>query len=283
MVTRNSAVEVDVAHELRLDSDRAYEGRAGRIARRALLGTAWVGPLVAFFLVWQGVVEAGWANRTLLSPPSSVFPAVWRYFSSGEIYPHLETSLRRGSTGFGLAIAIGIPLGLILGYVKPVARVLMPVVELLRQLPPLAMLPVFILFLGLGLRAQVAIVTWAAVWPILLNTISGAQAVDPRLVKAARTLGAKRFALFAKIAFPSALPTIVTGLRLGASYSLLVLISAEMVGANSGLGFLILNTQYSFHIPQMYAAILILAILGLLLNYGLLLLEYVLVPWKRHL
>jgi NitT/TauT family transport system permease protein len=141
---------------------------------------------------------------------------------------------------------------------------------------------VFLLFLGLGFRAQVAIVIWAAIWPILLNTVTGAQGVDERLKKAARTLGAGRRDIFLKVELPSALPTIMTGMRLGASYAFLVLVAAEMVGADSGIGFIILNNQFTFRIPQMYAAILILACLGILLNYGLLWLERRLTPWRGH-
>jgi NitT/TauT family transport system permease protein len=258
-------------------------GSGASLPRRLLLAVGWIGPIAAFFIIWEVVARTGIANPTLLSPPTKVFPAIKDYFVTGDIYPHLEASLKRGAVGFALAVAVGVPVGLLLGWARPLSRVVSPVVELLRQLPPLAMLPVFLLFLGLGFKAQVAMVIWAALWPILLNTVTGAQSVDPRLVKAARTLGASRLSLFTKVALPSALPTVVTGMRLGASYSLLVLISAEMIGANSGLGFLILNNQYTFHIPQMYASILIIACLGLTLNYGLLILERIAIPWKQHL
>jgi NitT/TauT family transport system permease protein len=239
-------------------------------------------PIVCFFLIWEAAVQLGLVKAALLSPPSVAIPALVDYFTTGDIFPHLWASLQRGGTGFLIAAAVGVPLGLIIGSLKVVARALTPVIEFLRQLPPLAMLPVFLLFLGLGFRAQLGIVIWASIWPILLNTITGAQAVDPRLVKAARTLGARRSDLFLRVALPSALPTIMTGMRLGASYAFLVLVAAEMVGADSGLGFLILNNQYTFRIPQMYAAILILACFGVALNYGLVALERLLTPWRQH-
>ncbi|MBM3347478.1 MAG: ABC transporter permease [Betaproteobacteria bacterium] len=239
-------------------------------------------PIGGLFLVWEFVVYVGWFKPTLLSPPSQAFREVWTYFSSGAILPHLGASLRRGALGFSIAALVGVPLGLFIGSVRLVSLAASPVIEFLRQLPPLAMLPVFLLFLGLGFRAQVAIVIWAAIWPILLNTITGARGVDERLKKAARTLGAGRRDIFLKVALPSALPTIMTGVRLGASYAFLVLVAAEMVGADSGLGFLILNNQYTFKIPQMYAAILILALLGVILNYGLIALERHLTPWRGH-
>lgn len=247
---------------------------------RALLVSAV--PIVCLFLLWELTSRAGWLNATLLTPPSRALYEVWNYVITGAILPHLEASLKRGGAGLAIAIAVGIPLGLFIGSVKAVSRAASPVIEFLRQLPPLAMLPVFLLFLGLGFRAQVAIVIWAAIWPILLNTITGARGVDVRLIKAAHTLGASRRDVFLKVALPAALPMTMTGIRLGASYAFLVLVAAEMVGADSGLGFLILNNQYTFRIPQMYAAILILAALGVALNYSLMFLERRLTPWQGY-
>jgi NitT/TauT family transport system permease protein len=284
---------IDAEHELTDPWIREPAKRRARdhgLTKRLIAAGGWIGPIAAFFLVWETIVRLNLASPALLSPPSEVFPTIWRYFSGdmpsysgGSIWPHLGASLRRGITGFALAVAVGLPLGLLLGWARRASGVISPVVELLRQLPPLAMLPIFILFLGLGFKAQVAMVFWAALWPILLNTVAGTQGVDPRLVKAARTLGATSHSLMRKVVLPSALPTIVTGMRLAASYSLLVLISAEMIGANKGLGFLILNNEYTFHIPEMYAAILILAAAGLTLNYILLIVERTLIPWKQHI
>jgi len=260
----------------------AVSGIAGK--RMIVVNQAFVAilPIICFFLLWELVARVGWVKASLLTPPSIVFVAIWQYFASGEILSHLGASIQRGATGFVIALFVGVPLGLLIGSFRWASLAISPIIEFLRQLPPLAMLPVFLLFLGLGFRSQVAIVVWAAIWPILLNTITGALGVDQRLIKAARTLGANRRHIFFKVALPSALPTTMTGVRLGASYAFLVLIAAEMVGADSGIGYLILSTQYSFRIPQMYAAILILAALGLVLNYGLLALENVLTPWRGH-
>jgi len=253
-------------------------GAAGRLRSLFVM----LVPIAGLFLLWELVVQAGWVMRELLTPPSVALLEVWRYFASGEIFPHLGASLQRGALGFAVAALFGVPLGLFIGSVRLVSLGLSPVIEFLRQLPPLAMLPVFMLFLGLGFRAQVAIVIWASIWPILLNAVTGALGVDERLKKAARTLGAGRREIFLKVALPAALPTIMTGLRLGASYAFLVLVAAEMVGADSGIGFIILNNQFTFRIPQMYAAILILALLGITLNYFLLWVERRLTPWRGH-
>lgn len=285
MLQTDSRLTTGVSVEQKLDEARPRAWRpqlSGWKKPSGWLGVVLVSslPIFSVFLLWEVVAQFGWVSVSLLAPPSTALSVAVAYFTSGEIFPHLGSSLERGGIGLALAIAVGIPLGLIIGFVKSFSRALSPVIEFLRQLPPLAMLPVFLLFLGLGIRSQVAIVLWAALWPILLNTISGAQNVDVRLVKAARTLGAGRRHLFFKVALPSALPTTMTGIRLGASYAFLVLVAAEMIGADSGIGYLILNNQYIFKIPEMYAAILILAGFGIVLNYSLLWLEKVLIPWK---
>jgi NitT/TauT family transport system permease protein len=199
---------------------------------------------------------------------------------TGELWHHISESLRRGLTGFALAAVIGVALGLLLGASARGRRWLSAPLEFFRQVPPLAILPALLLILGIGFRAQVAMVIWAAVWPIMLNTINGCRQVDPTLIKAARAYGARQRHIFMKVILPSALPNISTGLRLGGTYSLLVLVGAEMVGAQSGIGYLILNSQYNLRVPDMYAGIITLAILGLVLNIVLIRFETRMSRWR---
>lgn len=252
--------------------------------RRKLTSVVWWAlPIVVFLTAWEIGARTGLLNPVLVPPPSVITGAVVEFFTGGEIWQHLSISLRRAFYGFALACAIGLPLGLLIGWFSVFDRVLGSLIEVFRQLPPLALFPVMILILGLGMRSQVAIVMWAALWPILLNTISGTRQVDPVLVKAARSLGASQFQVFTRVVLPSAVPVISTGLRLGGSYSLLVLVAAEMIGASSGIGFLIINRQFNFRIPEMYAAITILAILGLVVNYLLIAMERRLTRWRQRL
>jgi NitT/TauT family transport system permease protein len=242
----------------------------------------WVLPIIGFLATWEFIVILELFNPVILPPPSRVSVAVVEYFTSGVIWSHLAISLRRAATGFALACAVGLPLGILIGWFRIMDRLVGPVIEVFRQLPPLALFPVMIILFGLGFKAQVAIVFWASLWPVLLNTISGTRQTDPPLVKAARSLGCSQLQVFTKVVMPSAIPTISTGLRLGGSYALLVLVAAEMIGANSGIGFLIINGQYNFRIPQMYAAIAILAVLGLIVNYLLVAFERRMTRWRQH-
>lgn len=157
---------------------------------------------------------------------------------------------------------------------------LTPLLELFRNTAALALLPVFTLLLGIGELSKVSIVAFAAFFPVLLNTVAGVRTVDPLLVRAARSLGLSQVQLFAKVVLPSAVPTIFTGVRMAGTASILVLIAAEMVGAKAGLGYLIVNSQNSFQIPDMYAGIVAVAVLGLVVNIGLVRLERHFSSWR---
>ena len=149
-----------------------------------------------------------------------------------------------------------------------------------RNTAALALLPVFVLLLGIGETTKISIVAYACFLPVLLNTISGVRTVDPLLVKAARSLGLGSLALFQKVVLPAAVPTIFTGIRMAGTSSILVLVAAEMVGAKAGLGYLIINAQSNFQIPDMYAGIITISVIGLLVNTVLVRLERRFSRWR---
>ena len=175
---------------------------------------------------------------------------------------------------------IAIPLGLIIGWYPLAKELLNPVLELFRNTAALALLPVFILLLGIGETSKVSIVLFACMFPILLNTINAVRNVDSLLIRSAKSMGLSSYQLFYKVIFPASIPTIFTGIRMAGSASILVLIAAEMVGAKEGLGYLISYTQMNFQIAEMYAGIITISILGLILNYLLVSIERKLSKWK---
>ncbi|TCB96905.1 ABC transporter permease [Micromonospora zingiberis] len=245
---------------------------------------------VATRLVAIGLLAAGWelfprlglADATFLPPLSEVLVAWWQLAASGELTAHLQASLLRSLGGFGLAIVIAIPLGLVIGWYAPIANLLNPLLEVFRNTAALALLPVFVLILGLGETSKVAIILYACSWPILLNTVSGVRTVDPLLIKSARSLGLGPVRLFQKVVLPAAVPTIFTGIRLAGAYSILILIAAEMVGAKAGLGYLINYAQYNFAVPDMYAGIITISAIGLLVNQLLVHLERRFSTWRTQ-
>ncbi|NOU75077.1 ABC transporter permease subunit [Paenibacillus sp. LMG 31458] len=237
--------------------------------------------IVALLFVWEVAPRIGLVDRTFFPPISEIAAAWWQLLLSGDLTEHTIASLSRSLGGFTLAILISIPLGLAIGWWKPVSEYLNPLLELLRNTAALAILPVFILLLGLGETSKIAIVLYACTFPLLLNTISGVKNVDPLLIKSARSMGLSPVSLFRKVIIPAATPTIFVGIRQAGAGSILVLVAAEMVGAKSGLGYLIQYTQFSFQITNMYAGIISISVIGLIINYLLVTLEKRLTGWKQ--
>ena len=227
--------------------------------------TSWAGVAVLLVL-WQAAPNLGWVDKTFLPPLSQVLHAWWDLARTGELWDDVQVSLQRSLTGFGIAIAAGVPLGLAIGWYPLAAELLNPVLTIFLNTAALALLPVFTLILGIGETSKITIVVYASVWPILYNTIAGVRGVDPLLIKSARSLGVGPVRLFQKVILPAATPTIFTGVRLGGAASILVLITTEMVGAKSGLGYLIINSQFNFQIPQMYAGIITVSAVGVVFN-----------------
>lgn len=238
--------------------------------------------IILFFTLWELAPRLGLTDPVFLPPFSEVLKALGDLITSGELATHLGASLQRAGYGFFIALAIAIPLGILIGWYKSVAQFLNPILELFRNTAALALLPVFILILGIGETSKIAIVVFACTFPVLLTTISGVRTVDPLLIKSARSLGISQVTLFARVVLPAAAPTIFTGIRMAGASSILVLIAAEMVGAKAGLGYLITYAQFNFQISKMYAGILTIAILGLIVNYLLLALEKRFSAWRNN-
>jgi NitT/TauT family transport system permease protein len=224
------------------------------------------GAIAVFLAAWEIAPRLDLVERSLVPPLSLVVVAWWKMLLTGELIGHVAASLARSLVGLALASLVALPLGMAIGWSKNLSDSVGLPLELLRNTAALALLPLFILFLGIGEASKIALVTFSCSWPILLNSISGVRNVDPLLIKMSRTLGFGGTTLFRKVVLPASLPSIFVGLRLSAAISLLALIAAEMVGAKAGLGYLIQYAQYSFLIPKMYAGILTISGLGLALN-----------------
>ncbi|MFB5285291.1 ABC transporter permease [Peribacillus sp. Hz7] len=237
--------------------------------------------LIALFLLWEIAPRIGLVDEAFFPRFSNVLIAWWEMVKSGELFAHFLASIIRSISGFSLALVIAIPLGLLIGWYPLTRELLNPVLELFRNTAPLALLPVFILFLGIDETSKISIILFACTWSILLNTIAAVGSVDPLLIKSARSMNISSFKLFYKVILPASVPTMFTGIRMAGSSAILILIAAEMVGAKEGLGYLITYSQYNFMIPEMYAGILTISVLGLFINYGLLSIEKRLSRWKQ--
>ncbi|AXK31747.1 ABC transporter permease [Streptomyces armeniacus] len=250
---------------------------AGRFLLALLTRT---GAVLLLLALWEVAPRAGLVDRTFLPPLHEVAAAWWDLLESGQLASDARASLARSGAGFGLAVLIAVPLGLLIGWYRWVADALTPVLEVFRNTAALALLPVFVLLLGIGETSKISIVLYACAWPILLNTISAVRTVDPTLLRLARSMDLPTPQLFRKVILPASLPTVFTGIRLSGGVAILVLIAAEMVGAKAGLGYLVNSSQFNFAIPQMYAAIVTVSAIGVTFNQLLLTVERRLTAWR---
>jgi NitT/TauT family transport system permease protein len=239
-------------------------------------------PLVLlFFAIWELLPRLGLIDPLFLPTFSRTAQTMFELAVTGKLLLHTLVSLQRALAGFGLALLVSVPVGFLMGHYSNVERYSDMLMQGLRNTSTFALLPIFLLLLGLGEASKIAIIFYGASWQILMNTISGVKSVDPIYIKAARSMGVSDYDLFKKVILPASIPSIVIGARLGAKIALMVVIAAEMIGAKSGLGFFIQNAQFNFLVPEMYAGILALSIVGLIVNYLLVWIEKKTTYWKK--
>ncbi|HUF82306.1 MAG TPA: ABC transporter permease [Burkholderiales bacterium] len=235
--------------------------------------------LIALLLVaWQ--LSALYVLDTPTWPPVTRILAAWyENTADGTLPGHLLATLWRQMLGYGLAAVLGIGLGLVMGYFRPVYNLFEPLVEVLRPIPGPAYLPVLVLFVGIGHEMKVVLILVASFFPILLNTYSGVRSIDRVQFDTARTLGLTTLQTFRELVIPAASPQILTGMRISLAISLILAILAEMIVSSDGLGYFTLLAQRTFKIPDMYAGIFTLALFGYVLNRIFLLCEARLIRW----
>lgn len=251
--------------------------RLGRLAGKVVTHSI---AIVAFLVLWQIAPKLGWVEEAFLPPFTTVVDALVELIRSGVLWTDISASLHRSLAGFAIAIALGIPLGLLIAWYRTLSEVLNPLLTIFLNTAAVALIPVFTLILGIGDFSKIMIIAYACFWTILYNTISGARDVDPLLIRSARSLGLSSRKLFVKVILPAAAPAIFTGVRLAGAVSMLVLVTSEFVGAKAGLGYLIIASQNNFQIPQMYAGIVTISVIGLAFNYLLVLVERRFSRWR---
>ena len=229
---------------------------------RALRAAALIGFLGVWSLVAGAVVVLKLFNPIFLPGPWLVVGSLVDLAARGQLWIHVAATLERVAIGFGTGAGLGVLLGLAAGYFAPVRDVVEPLVEVLRPIPPLAVLPLFIVWVGIGEPSKIGFITYATFFPIFLTTVTGVRQIDPLLLRAARSLGAGGVALFTRVILPAALPDILTGLRLGVALAFFVIVISEFIGAEHGLGYLINDGRNFFLVPQMLGAAVVLGLLG---------------------
>jgi NitT/TauT family transport system permease protein len=199
-------------------------------------------------------------------PPSVMFVALIRGLASGDISSQVGVTLQVYTEGLGLALVLAIVLGILMGTYRGVYDAFRIVIEFMRPVPSVAMIPLAILFLGLGTQMRLAIVTYAAFWPLLISTLYGVRGIDPQALDVARNFGITGIRVLWRVTLPLALASIMTGVRVSSSIALVVTVTAELVAGNSGIGFYMSQMEQANQLPPMYAAIVLTGIMGYLLN-----------------
>jgi NitT/TauT family transport system permease protein len=228
-----------------------------------LLGTL---SMTLFLAFWETAVTLQWVNPLFTSSPSRIVRTAFEMFADGSIIEHIEVSAHEFVVGYGLAVIIGVPLGILMGWYSRIEAVLEPFVSALYATPRIALLPLILIWLGIGIASKIAIVFLGAVFPIVVNTVTGVRTVEADFVKVARSFGCNDRQLFWTVVLPSSVPMLLAGLRLGLGHALVGIVVGEMYGATKGLGFLIATAGARFQTDQVMVGIILIAGAGVLLT-----------------
>lgn len=251
------------------------------MSRYALISWATVATILA---AWLGVTQVGLVKPTVLPAPADLARELTvlaaRGYAEKPLLQHVGASLARTLTGLGLGLAVGIPVGLAMGLNRTLYAVLAPVFAFMRPIPPIAFIPLMILYFGIGEFSKIVLIFMAALWYVVLNASAGVRAVPHDLIRAGRNLGLTSFQLFRHVIFWAALPNVMTGVKTATAVSWAIVVAAELIAAQAGLGFLVMDATTFFRVPDVYIGIIIIGMIGLVLEAVTRALERALLHWE---
>jgi NitT/TauT family transport system permease protein len=231
-------------------------------------------------LVWQALATFNVLNPFLLPPPSRLVATFWEMLVDGSLLIHSASSLERVVVGFVLAAAVGTILGVALGWWPAVSEQLMPIVEAIRPIPPIAWTPLAILWFGIGNAPSYFLVFVGAVFPVFVNTFAAVRGLERSQINAALCLGAGPRLLITDVIIPASLPVIFPGLRIALGVGWMCVVAAELIAAQSGLGYLIQQSRLLLQTPVVLTGMITIGMIGFAMNAGMMWLERRLIPWK---
>ena len=230
--------------------------------RRLLMGTISIGFAL---LLWHLSVGTLF-NPALVPTPEQTLSKAWRMMLTGELFMHVAVSMRRVLVGYVVGCVVGIAVGALIGRVRIVRELADPMLELIRPISPVAIVPLAMLWFGIGELSKFFVIIYATVIIVLLNTAAGVSRTPATRIRAARCLGASEYEVFVKIILPSAVPYVLTGMRVALGFSFMGIVAAELIGASEGLGFLIMNSQMLLQTDQLFVGLLSLGVVGLVVD-----------------
>ena len=231
-------------------------------------------------LLWQGLFHLGFLNPILLPPPSQVALTCWELLKSGDLLRHIGISMLRVLEGFAIAALLGLSLGVAIGLSRTLDRWTDLVIQVVKPIPPIAWIPLAILWFGIGEQSKVYIIFLGAFFPIIINTIDGIRQTDGKFVELARILAVPRLKFVRQVVLPGALPAIMTGLRVGLMVAWMCVVAAELIAASSGIGYLIMDARQLSQSDVVLVGMISIGVVGKLMDSLIKLLEKRLVTWK---
>ena len=242
--------------------------------------------VVAFFALWAVLAvanqNANWFPPVLFPPPWDILKRGAAMAASGELQAHILISLDRVLKGFAIGAVSAVVIGMLVGRSQMAQNFLESILEMLRPIPPLAFLPLMVIWLGIGEMSKVIFIAYTSFFPVFTTTVEGIKYVDPLLIRAAQSLGAKERDIFRYVVLPAALPNVIVGLRLGFAISFFVIVAAEFIAADSGLGYLINDARTFFLVDRMLLGAVVIGFLGFFFNWILKRAERMLLPWRKE-
>lgn len=236
---------------------------------------------IALIFLWEALVRTGVLDYRFFPAPTTVLGIMFAMIKSGELLEHMAISLQRIIIGFIMGAAPGIILGMLMGWSKGARAFLDPIISALYPIPKVSLLPLILIIFGIGEMSKVVVVAIAGSFMVIITTAHGVMRIDQILIQAAQNYGARGWNLFSKVILPASLPAIFTGLRLSLGISLLIIVAAEFVAANKGLGYLIWISWSTLTVGKMYAGLVVLGVLGLIFTSGLERIGKILMPWAE--
>jgi NitT/TauT family transport system permease protein len=237
--------------------------------------------ILAGLVIWEILAQLLLENELLIPPPSSVASAFWRLTSSGELSKHFQATLIEFSYGFSAACVLGVVLGYLMGMYRWFDDILDPWIAMLYSIPVIALVPLIIIWFGIGIISKIIVVFKITLVAIILNTAAGIKNLDPVWLELGKSLRLSPWQTTYKIRLPGALPYIITGMRLGVGRALLAVVVAELMAANAGLGYLLRDASETWDSPKLFVTVILLAVIGLVSFNLIKRFEQRMAPWRQ--
>lgn len=270
--------EKEVVHYDPYETEQ-QEWKKQQVKERAKQLLTIISPIL-ILLLWEFCSQTGILDIRFFPPPSAIVSTFFELAASGLLWTHISVSLYRIAAGFLLGVIPGIVIGLLMGLYAPIRHFISPLVMAFMPIPTLALLPIIIILFGIGDFSKVVTIAGSVFFPVVINTVAGVMNIEKVHLDVAKNYGARPKDFFFKIAFPGALPVMLEGIQMGQAIALLTIVAAEMMGATSGIGYLIWTSYKAFMLKEMFVGLVLISFFGFLFSLFLRGLQKKIVPWR---